>query len=294
MHMLFLLTATTLLAQETILLRPAGFNETAQNGCGASSSSTTGGAHSRTLCAPEGQMKERIEQRGKDGVNDRAVMDVVDPSITIYRPAAGKSTGVGILIAPGGGYARLAIDKEGHDVAKWLTTAGVTGVVLKYRLPGGANMRPSLESLDAASTAAKVAIEDATAAMTMIRQKHPDVKTLGMMGFSAGGHLAAMLGMTATGPARPDFLALIYPAVPKELRIDASSPRTFLVHADDDALSAGDNSARFYQALRQVKVPAEMHVYANGGHGFGIRKTDKTSANWPAAFEIWLRTLPSI
>ncbi len=243
------------------------------------------------LRAPSGNNgSERVEQRGSNGVNDRAVMDVSDPSITVYRSAT--PTGLGILIAPGGAYARLAIDKEGHDVARWLSSQGVTSFVLKYRLPGGAQMRPALGDLAQAAAAAKVAIEDAVDAMQLIRAKYPEVKNLGMMGFSAGGHLASMLGMTASGAARPDFLALIYPAIPKELKIDASTPRTFLVHADDDALSAGDNSARFYQALRAVKVPAEMHVYANGGHGFGIRKTDKTSAAWPAAFESWLKTVP--
>jgi acetyl esterase/lipase len=233
---------------------------------------------------------ERVEQRGKDGVNDRAVMDVSNPSITVYLPPKDKATGVGILICPGGGYARLAIDKEGHDVARWLNTIGVAGFVLKYRLPGSANMRPSLGTLQEATTAASVAIEDATDAMKIIRAKW-NLQKVGMMGFSAGGHLAAMLGMTAEGTVRPDFLALIYPAVPKELKIDASTPRSFLVHADDDGLSAGENSARFYQLLRQAKVRSELHVYSDGGHGFGIKQSGKASAAWPGAFELWLKTM---
>jgi len=246
--------------------------------------------------SPASATPERIEQRGKDGINDRAVMDVTNPTITVYQPPAGvKSTGTGVLICPGGGYRHLAIDKEGHDVAKWLASTGVTGFVLKYRLPGPANMKLSLGTLTEAQAAAKVAIEDASDAMILIRKRWPSIKNLGAMGFSAGGHLAAMLGMTGTkGASKPDFLALIYPAVPKELRIDASTPRTFLVHADDDGLSAGDHSARFYQALKQSKVPSEMHVYANGGHGFGIRKSGKTSAVWPAAFEAWLATLTGV
>lgn len=233
---------------------------------------------------------ERTEERGKDGVTDRAIMDVSNPSITVYLPPKDKATGVGILICPGGGYARLAIDKEGHDVARWLNSIGVAGFVLKYRLPGGANMRPSLGTMQEAATAAQVAIEDATSAMKMIRAKW-SLQKVGMMGFSAGGHLAAMLGMTGEGTARPDFLALIYPAVPKELKIDGSTPRSFLVHADDDGLSAGENSARFYQLLRQAKVRSELHVYSDGGHGFGIRQSGKASAAWPAAFELWLKTL---
>ena len=267
-NLLPLLLALPALAQQSILLRPH-------------------------VTVEPGTPPERVEQRGTGGVNDRAVMDVVQPSLTIYLPPKDKGTGVGVVIAPGGGYARLAIDKEGHDVARWLNTIGIAGFVLKYRLPGGAKMRPSLGTLEEASANAKVAIEDAGDAMRLVR-KNADrwgVKTngIGMMGFSAGGHLAAMMGMTAGADVRPDFLALIYPAVPKGLKVDSSTPKTFLVHADDDGLSAGDNSARFYLALKEAKTSGEMHIYSGGGHGFGIKQTDKTSANWPAAFQAWVR-----
>ena len=260
------------LAQQSILLRP-----NAKPDAGAS--------------------PERVEQRGTGGVNDRAIMDVVQPGLTIYLPPKEKAAGVGVVIAPGGGYARLAIDKEGHDVARWLNTIGVAGFVLKYRLPGGAKMRPSMGTLEEAATNAKVAIEDAADAMSLVRENAGrwGVRrdAIGMMGFSAGGHLAAMMGMTGGPETRPDFLALIYPAIPKGLKVDASTPRTFLVHADDDGLSAGDNSARFYMALKQARVSGEMHIYSGGGHGFGIKQTDKTSANWPAAFESWLKAPPA-
>lgn len=234
---------------------------------------------------------ERTEQRGKDGVNDRAIMDVSEPTLTVYLPSKEKATGAGILVCPGGGYVRLAIDKEGHDVARWLSSQGIAAFVLKYRLPGSQNMKLSLGTFDQAREAARVAVEDASDAMLLIRRKSAEwnvrADAVGMMGFSAGGHLTSMLGMSAPANSRPNFLALIYPAVPKELRVDAATPRTFLVHADDDGLSSGDHSVRFYLALKQAKVNAEMHVYSGGGHGFGIRKSEKTAANWPAAFESW-------
>lgn len=234
---------------------------------------------------------ERVVERGTNGVVDRAIMDVADASVTAYLPSPTLATGVGIVIAPGGGYARLAIDKEGHDVARWLNTLGVAGFVLKYRLPGGEQMRPSLGTFDEARTAAKRAIEDAMSAVPKVRAKYPGIRRLGMMGFSAGGHLAAMTGMLGMPESRPDFLALIYPALPAELRVDERTPPTFLVHASDDSLSAGEHSARIYQELRKAKVPAELHIYTDGGHGFGIRKNGKASDAWPEAFAKWLKTL---
>lgn len=238
-----------------------------------------------------GSRTERIEERGTNGVVDRAVMNVVDPSVTAYLPANGVAN-VGILIAPGGGYQRLAIDKEGHDVARWLNSLGVAAFVLKYRLPGAEKMRPSLGTFPEAQSAAHEAIEDAAEAVRQIHRRYPTIRSLGMMGFSAGGHLAAMTAMLHIPEAAPlDFLVLLYPAVPAELRIDARMPPVFLVHAGDDSLSAGDHSARFYQELRKAKVPAELHIYADGGHGFGIRKNGKASDAWPETFAKWLKTL---
>ncbi|BDC49280.1 pectin acetylesterase [Bryobacterales bacterium F-183] len=238
------------------------------------------------LRAPsKGAVAERWVERGTNGVVDRAVGGVSDPTVTVYLPAKGATRG--ILIAPGGGYQRLAIDKEGHDIARWLNTLGVAGFVLKYRLPGGENMRRSMGSFAEASAAAKVAMEDAAAAMDLIRKKYPKVRQLGMMGFSAGGHLAAMMAMSEVG--RPDFLALIYPAVPAELRLDAKSPATFLVHAKDDPTVGAEHSRRFAAELERLHVPAELHVYETGGHGFGIRKNGNTADVWPDAFAKWLK-----
>jgi acetyl esterase/lipase len=257
-----------LLAQETILLRPAGKVDPS--------------------AAPE-----QIEERGKGGVVDRSISNVSQPAVTVYLPAADKANGTGIVICPGGGYQHLAIDKEGHDIARWLNSIGIAGIVLKYRLPG--SMR-GVQQNDIHEVADKihVALEDAESAMLLTRENaakwHLKPGAIGMMGFSAGGHLAAMMGMVAPPDARPDFLVLGYPAIPSGLAVTASTPPTFLVAADDDPLvNPAENAGRFFAALRAAKVPAELHIYSSGGHGFGIQQTGKTSAAWRGALVAWLK-----
>lgn len=236
---------------------------------------------------------EKIEERGKDGVVDRSISNVAQPTVTVYLPAKEKANGTGIVICPGGGYQHLAIDKEGHDIARWLNTIGIAGVVLKYRLPG--SMRGASQA-DIHQVADKihVALEDAEAAMRLMRENavkwNLKPHAIGLMGFSAGGHLAAMMGMIAPGDSRPDFLVLGYPAIPAGIDVTAATPRTFLVAAaDDTTVNPAENAGRFFAALRAAKVPAELHVYSSGGHGFGIQKTGKTSAAWPGALVAWLK-----
>jgi acetyl esterase/lipase len=235
---------------------------------------------------------EHVEERGKNGVVDRAISNVSDPTITIFPAPVETRTGAAVLIAPGGGYAHLAYDKEGLDIARWLNTLGITGVVLKYRMPVKPTDRAAfratmLGEVQAAAKLVQVSVEDAREAIRVLRSERGirewkiDKTRIGMMGFSAGGHLASLLGMDQDVAVRPNFLALLYPAMPADpLPVTASAPQSFLAHASDDALSA-DNSIRFYQALRKAKVPAEMHIFSEGGHGFGIRKSGKTSENWP-------------
>ena len=262
---LVLLAALPLFAQQTILLRPAQTVKPA---------------------APE-----QVEERGKDGVVDRSITNVVDPSVTVYLPT-GRVTGTAIVICPGGGYQHLAIDKEGHDVARWLNTVGIAGIVLKYRLPGSGGMRGA--DLKQVADTVHVAMEDAEDAVRLTRANAPKwhirPNAVGLMGFSAGGHLGAMVGMLAPPDARPDFLVLGYPAIPAALAVTSSTPPTFLVAANDDAgVNAADNAGRFYAALRAVKVPAELHIYSAGGHGFGILQSGKPAAHWPSAFLAWLQ-----
>lgn len=236
---------------------------------------------------------EQVQERGKNGVTDRSITNVNQPDITVYLPPAAKANGTAIVICPGGGYGHLAIDKEGHDVARWLNTIGIAGIVLKYRLPGAAAMTHGGD-LQSEAEAAHVAIEDAEAAMELVRKNAArwNVKptAVGLMGFSAGGHLAAMIGMVAPKESRPDFLVLGYPAIPPVLAVTSDTPRTFLVAADDDpAVNPAQNAGRFFAALRAAKVPAELHIYSSGGHGFGIVKSGKTSEAWPTALVAWLK-----
>jgi acetyl esterase/lipase len=257
-----------LCAQETILLHP----ET-----------------QRDPAAPA----EQVQERGKNGVNDRSITNVNQPSVTVYLPNSSNATGTAIIICPGGGYQHLAIDKEGHDIARWLNTIGIAGIVLKYRLPGGPAMTRGGD-LQAEAQGVHIAIEDAEAAIQVVRKNAArwSVKptAVGLMGFSAGGHLAAMMGMVAPKESRPDFLVLGYPAIPPVLGITAETPRTFLVAADDDpAVNPAENAGRFFAALRAAKVPAELHIYSSGGHGFGMVKSGKTSEAWPTALVAWLK-----
>ncbi len=260
--------ALPLLAQETILLHPNAKADPA---------------------APA----EKIEERGKGGVIDRSISNVTQPTITVYLPAKDKANGTGMVICPGGGYNHLAIDKEGHDIAHWLNSIGIAAVVLKYRLPG--SMRgDSQTDIHQVADRIHVALEDAEAAMRLMRQNaskwNLKPNAIGLMGFSAGGHLAAMMGMVAPPDSRPDFLVLGYPAIPAGLAVTASTPRTFLVAADDDTtVNPAENAGRFFAALRAAKVPAELHIYSSGGHGFGIQKSGKTSAAWPDALIAWLK-----
>lgn len=243
--------------------------------------------------------EEKVEERSKDAaIRDRAFSQSIRPDLTIYLPPASvKSTGSAIVIAPGGGYMRLAIDKEGHDIARWLASRGVAGIVLKYRLPFASGARPEAwrEARGDFAQSGKltaVAIEDAREAMRIVRARAGEWRiqpgAVGMMGFSAGGHLAAMMGGETDAALRPNFLALIYPAVPRSVPALSPAPPVFMAIADDDPAVRPESLIDYYTALKQAKIPVEMHIYNSGGHGFGMRATGKTSASWPRQFEAWL------
>ena len=242
----------------------------------------------------EGVHDEEVWQERGKGIVDRSVASVHQPTLTAYLPLAEKNTGAGIIVAPGGGYRHLAIDKEGHDIAKWLSNMGVAAFVLKYRLPRTEGHKYTIDT----------ALIDAKRAVRLVRSRagewNLDSRRIGMMGFSAGGDLAARAGMGfdkgqpgAADPverqtSRPDFLVLGYPLIPDELAVTAETPPAFLVHADDDRLTA-EHSVRFYLALKKAGVSAELHVYSKGGHGFGILNRDLPVSAWPVRFEQWLR-----
>jgi acetyl esterase/lipase len=232
--------------------------------------------------------------------------NVTKPTLTIYRPAKDRDTGTAVLIAPGGGYHNLGWDVEGEEIAAWLNSIGVTGIILKYRCP----RRPG----DTKGVPALGPLKDAQRAVSLVRSKAKewgiDPGRIGIMGFSAGGHLA---GATATNfdkrsyepvddidkvSCRPDFAVMCYSGYfwPKDkgelsptVRTPADAPPMFFAHASDDKVSEVEHSVMFYLALKRAGVNAELHVYASGGHGWGVRPNVGHCANWTRNCEDWLR-----
>jgi acetyl esterase/lipase len=236
----------------------------------------------------------------------RLVTNVTKPTLTIYRPAKDKDTGAAVLICPGGGYWNLFWQLEGEEVAAWLNSLGVTGIILKYRVP----RRPG----DVKGEPARRPLQDAQRAVSLVRSKAEewgiDPKRIGMVGFSAGGHLAIA---TATSfekrtyepidaidkvSCRPDFAILAYSgylkAKDKEelapgLRIPSGTPPIFLVHGGADIISDPAHSVVMYRALQRAGIPAELHIYATAAHDFGVRKSDHPCSTWTESCARWLR-----
>jgi len=236
----------------------------------------------------------------------RLMTGVTNPTITIYQPAPEKNTGTAVLICPGGGYWDLFWQLEGEEVAAWLNSIGVTGIILKYRVP----RRPD----EPKGEPARRPLQDAQRAVSLVRSRarewnlHPD--RIGIVGFSAGGHLAIA---TATSfekrtyeliddvdkiSCRPDFAIPVYSGYHKAkdkdelapgLHIPTNTPPIFLVHGSGDIISPPEHSALMYLALRRAGVPAELHIYANTAHDFGVRTNDRPYSTWAASCAHWLR-----
>ncbi len=261
---------------------------------------------------PPGDKAELPPEQDTTGADGRAVGgksvvrlgNVSKPTLTIYPAAAEKATGAAVIICPGGGYNILAYDLEGEEVAQWLNSIGVTAGLLKYRVP----KRPDRERYDAP-------LQDAQRALGLLRSRAGDLKLnakrIGIMGFSAGGHLSAVacaagskrtyekIDAADETSCRPDFLMLIYPAylvktdfpvLAPEVMVGPESPPAFLVHAGNDPIPVA-GTVNYYLALQQAKVSAELHVYAEGGHGYGLRRTADPITGWPELAEKWLRGL---
>ncbi len=248
-------------------------------------------------------VREEIIERPTDGgLRDRFVQHVTRPTMSIFRPR--QSNGVAVLLIPGGSYVRVVIDKEGFETAEWLAERGFTAAVLRYRLPA-----------DGWAAGADAPVHDAARALALLR---PGAKRVGVMGFSAGGHVTARLitGGGGTSSSQLDFAVLVYPVIAMtgphvhhgsrqqlmaagvaqealplyspDTQVTSATPPTLLIHAADDNAVVPENSMLMYQALRRAGVRSELHVFDRGGHGFGLRGTGgKTAAVWPTLAANW-------
>jgi len=236
----------------------------------------------------------------KDGKPIKRLANVTKPTLTVYRPAKDGDTGASVVICPGGGYTILAWDLEGEEVAAWLNSIGVTGILLKYRVPKRADLPRHLPPL-----------QDGQRALSLVRSKAAewgiDPQRIGMLGFSAGGHLTAAASTNFDKRAydaiddidrlscRPDFAVLIYPGgivekgeMSPEIRVSKETPPTFFAHANDDPVTP-ENSAMLYLKLKRAGVSSELHIFASGGHGFGLRPSEHPCSAWPKRCEEWLK-----
>ncbi len=266
--------------------------------------------------APRTPAPEPLWPNGAPGAQGSEEIDI--PTLAAYPAPEGRGVGTAVIVFPGGGYLHLSMDKEGDQIARWLNSLGVTAFVLKYRL--GPKYRHPIE------------LGDAQRAIRTVRYKAAEYRIgadrIGIMGFSAGGHLASTAGthFDAGKPdaadaidrtsSRPDFLVLCYPVISfgqyahqgsknallgpnpdpalvenlsNELQVTPQTPPTFLFHTTTDATVPVENSVLFYLALRKAGVPAEMHIYERGPHGVGLAQTDEALSSWPARLADWLR-----
>ena len=269
--------------------------------------------HSRPTAAPE-----TVATTGKNeliaGRPYAYISNVSRPTMTVYSPN-GKNTGAAVVVFPGGGYQILAIDLEGTEVCDWLTSKGITCVLLKYRVP---NNGPSWDQTCGCDrkTGSSMALEDAQRSIGLVRfhasEWHIDPHKIGVLGFSAGGHMVAAVSTrfqhrvyaaidaADRESARPDFAVAAYPghlfssdrgAPNPTIRVTRDTPPTFLVQAENDDVDSVRNSLSYFEALKKAGVPAEMHLYAEGGHAFGLRETKLPITAWPRLVETWLATI---
>ncbi len=271
------------------------------------------------------ETSQRIELLWPEGApGAKGDADGDKPSLTIYLPEKDKATGAAVVICPGGGYGNLAVDHEGHQIAQWLNSLGVAGFIVKYR-----------HRNSGAGYGHPAPLLDAQRAVRMVRTRAAelgvDPARIGILGFSAGGHLASTAGThfdsgdpNAKDPidrasCRPDFMVLVYPVISltesfthggsrqnllgkepdpnlveylsNDKQVTPQTPPTFLIHTYEDTVVPAENSIYFYLALRRAKVPAEMHLYQKGQHGFGLGKNVGAASSWPARCADWMRGL---
>lgn len=239
------------------------------------------------------------------------VENVSKPTITVF-PPKGKNTGAAALVFPGGGYWILAMDLEGTEICDWLTSKGITAILLKYRVPGEDKPRSGCYPNSAE------ALQDAQRALSLVRlhsaEWNIDPHKIGVVGFSAGGHLVAATSTLFDNrvykavdaadkeSCRPDFAIAVFPGhllenTTKDFELNPyvpvsdKTPPTLLIQAEDDPVDPVENSLVYFEALKKAGVPAEIHLYAHGGHAFGLRRTEQPITAWPQLAETWLRTI---
>jgi acetyl esterase/lipase len=255
---------------------------------------------------------------------DGTAHDVTRPTMSVYA-ARGRNTGAAVVVFPGGGYQVLAMGGEGTEICDWLTSRGVTCVLLKYRVPGSGPWWDQ-ENHRRVYPKVQTALQDAQRTLGLVRrhaaQWHVDPHKVGVMGFSAGGHLVAAVSTHFSRrtyapvddadklSCRPDFAIAIYPghlwahededhatrdetslSLRPDIRVSSDTPPTFLLQAEDDHVDGVEQSLAYYVALQKAGVPTEMHLYAQGGHAFGLRATKLPIGRWPALVEQWLHTI---
>ena len=242
----------------------------------------------------EGKTAEEAVEVTRSG--ERNITQIHKPSLTPYLPAAGNANSAAIVIAPGGGHSKLCIDHEGHNLARWLAERGIAAFVLKYRLSREKDSTYTLEGH---------AVGDMQRAIRLVRSRakewNVDPQKVGALGFSAGGELAFMAAMqpgsgsSATSDeidkqsGRPDFQCLIYPGKSSRIAVDKDMPQAFIVCGYGDRQDIAHGMAEVYLKFKDAGVPAELHIYAAAGHGFGVRDSTRGAvAHWPARLEEWL------
>ncbi|HEX4302653.1 MAG TPA: alpha/beta hydrolase [Rhizomicrobium sp.] len=242
-----------------------------------------------------------------------AALHVARPTMTIYSPK-GTSTGAAVVVLPGGGFEVLAIDLEGTEACDWLTATGITCVLLKYRVPS-TPYDPQCDCRPDGLAVPTPSLEDLQRTMGLVRLHakawHVDPHKIGVLGFSAGGYLAAEISTkyrqrlyapvddADRQSARPDFAMLVYPGhlaskgetLNPNVPVSGETPPTFLVQAEDDNVDGVQQLLVYYTALKKAGVPAEMHLYPQGGHAFGLRRSAFAISGWPRLAEAWLRTI---
>jgi acetyl esterase/lipase len=270
---------------------------------------------------PNSLANQAYKERIVDAWGRKSWASVTDPEVLIYKPEKEKSNGIAIVICPGGAYYRIAFEKEGNDIVPWLNDNGITAIILKYRLPSDSSMKDKTIG----------ALQDAQEAIRLVRRNATswgiNPSKIGVMGFSAGGHLASTLAThfdekiynpIDSISARPDFVILGYPVISmlseithmgsrtnllgekpdsaltikfsNELQVKTNTPPTFIFHSVDDGAVPLANTFNYFTSLRNNNIVVEMHIYPSGGHGYGLAKNGKSERGWPDACINWLNT----